>query len=323
VLLKVTGISGSGTVTLQNVADSFGNKITSTNIPFTVSTNMQWGVVGANELGGINAVVPVAANGFDLYSDGIAEWANYDEATFVYERVTGDFDKKLRVEYQDGSSQWARAGLVVRDVTNFGVDRNDQATNNMAGRYQKVHVNPVGPTLTGPGNPGNASWEGNRRLDTGGQTTSAGGSGTPIYPNAWCRLQRVGQTFTIYRSDDGVNWIRLGATTWGVDDASKTPMPDTVYVGPEFSPEDGNVTNPADQGTFLAQMRDYGNNVAVFNPPITIQPGPAGKVTITWSGGTLVSSPTAQGPYSPVTGATNPYVVTPGSTGATFYRVMQ
>ena len=47
--------------------------------------------------------------------------------TFVYEQVTGDFDKKLRVEYQDLSSQWARAGLIARDVTNFGgVDRATQ-----------------------------------------------------------------------------------------------------------------------------------------------------------------------------------------------------
>jgi hypothetical protein len=323
VLLKVIGLSGSGTVTVQNVTDAYGNKLISQTIPVSVSANMHWGVVGANELGYINAVVPVAANGFDVYSDGTAEWGNYDEATLVYEQVSGDFDKKLRVVYQDGSSQWARAGLVVRDVTNFGVDRNGQTTNNLAGRYQKCHVNPVGATLTGPDNLGNALWEGNRRLDTGGATSTAlaGVNSTPQYPNAWCRIQRTNQTFTIYRSDDGVNWVALGSTTWGVDDASKTPMPNTVYVGPEFSPENGNIAVP-DQGTFLAQIRDYGNYTAVFDPQLKIQAAP-GKATITWTTGTLVSSPGAQGPYTPVTGATSPYVVTPSSAGATFYRVMQ
>jgi hypothetical protein len=168
-------------------------------------------------------------------------------------------------------------------------------------------------------------WEGNRRLDTGGGMTPAltGVNSTPQYPNAWCRISRTNQTFTIYRSDDGVNWVTLGQTTWGVDDQTHTPMPNTVYVGPEFSPENGNITQAADKGTFLASFRDYGNFVASVNSPLTISTDVTGKVTITWSGGgTLVSSPTVSGNYSPVQGATSPFVVTP-SGGATFYRVKQ
>ena len=339
VLLKVTGLSGNaGVLTVNNITDTLGNKLASTNISFTVATNMQWGVVGANQLGGTNAVVPVDANGFDVYSDGVAEWSEYDETTFVYEKVTGDFDKKLRVEYQDGSSQWARAGLVARDVTNFGVDLATQAgsqpNNNTptypydgkAGRYQKIHVNPVGATLGGPGNPGNAAWEGNRRLDTGSGCTSAltGANSVPLYPNAWCRLHRVGQKFTIFRSDDGTNWVNLGSTTWGVDDTSKTPMPDTLYVGPEFSPENGNVAL-ANQGTFLAAFRDYGNYVstAAFDPQLKVGIDSTGKVTISWNSGTLVSSPNPQGPYNPVLNATSPLPVTPAPGATTFYRVKQ
>lgn len=332
VLLKVTGLSGSGTLTIQNVTDTFGNKITSISVPFTVDAKMGWGVVGANEFGGQNAVVPVAPNGFDIYSDGMTEWSDYDETTFVFEQVTGDFDKKLRVEYQDGSSTWARAGLIARDVTNFGVDRATQAGSSAtappydgkAGRYQKVHVNPVGAVLTGPGNLGNQSWEGNRRLDTGSQSSSAvtGANAIPQYPNAWCRLQRVGQKFSIYRSDDGVNWVNLGSTTWGVDDATKTPMPNTVYVGPEFSPENANITVVDDRGTFLAQIRDYGDYVGVFNPQLKIGTDATGKVTITWNGGTLLSSQTVDGTYTVVAGAVSPLVVTPAS-GTTFYRVKQ
>ncbi len=330
-LLKVTGLSGSGTLTIKNVADTFGNKITSTNVPFTVASSMKWGALGANELGGVNAVVPVAPNGFDVYSDGIGEWATYDEATFVYEQVTGDFDKKVRVEYQDGSSQWARAGLIVRDVTNFGVDRATQTGSaataapydGLAGRYQKVHGNPVGATLTGPGTGGNALWEGNRRLDTGSATTSAltGANAAPPYPNAWCRIQRVGQTFTIFRSSDGMNWVTLGATTWGVTDVTKTPMPATVYVGPEYSPENGNITQVADRGTFLARFRDYGDYVAIFAPQLKAVGDPSGKVTITWTTGTLVSASTVKGPYAPVTGATSPYSVTPSAGATMFYQV--
>ena len=324
VLLKVTGLSGNGTLTIKNVADVHGNAISSVSVPFTVDTKMKWGVVGANEFGGVNAVVATAPNGFDVYSDGMTEWANYDETTFVYEPVTGDFDKKLRVQYQDGSSTWARAGLIVREATNFGVDRATQSGGE-AGRYQKCHVNPVGPVLSGPGNPGNQAWEGNRRLDKGGNSDGpafTGANAIPQYPNAWCRIQRVGQKFTIYRSDDGVNWVALGATTWGVDDVAKSPMPATLYVGPEFTPENGNIAT-VDQGTFLAQFRDYGDYVAVFNPQLKIGTDSTGKVNVTWTTGTLVSAPTALGPYTPVAGAVSPFVVTPAQVGTTFYRVKQ
>jgi hypothetical protein len=320
-LLTVTGLSGSsGSLTIQNVKDVFNNAISSVTVPFTVNTKMKWGVVGGNELGGWNAAVPVGANAWDVYSDGMTEWANYDETTFVYESVTGDFDKKLRVQYQDNSSTWARAGLIVRDVLNIGVDRATQ-TGGIAGRYQKVHVNPVGPVLSGPGNLGNGVWEGNRRLATGGNCTTAltNANSTPLYPNAWCRIKRVGQTFTIFRSDDGKNWVTLGSTTWGVDDPSE--MPDTVYVGPEFSPENGNVTLPADQGTFLAQFRDYGDYSEVFDPQLKISHNAQGT-TITWASGTLVSSPTVKGTYTEVTGATSPYPVAPGSVNM-FYQVKQ
>jgi hypothetical protein len=333
-LLKVTGLTGtSGTLTIKNVKDAYGNVLTSASVPFTVDTKMQWGVVGANENGSWNAVVPVAANSFDIYSDGVGEWANYDEATFVYEQVTGDFDKKLRVEYQDGSSQWARAGLVVRDTLNFGMNRTTQAGtttvapyDGKAGRYQKCFVSPTGATLTGPGATGASDWELNRRLDTGGATTGAtsdGPNSIPQYPNGWCRIQRVGQTFNLFRSDDGITWVKMGHTTWGADDESKLPMPNTLYVGPEFSPENGNVAQVADRGTFLAQIRDYGNYVAVFSPQLKIAADSTGKVTLTWSAGTLMSSPTVQGTYSPVQNATSPFMVTPAGAATTFYRVKQ
>jgi hypothetical protein len=101
-------------------------------------------------------------------------------------------------------------------------------------------------------------------------------------------------------------------------------MPDTLYVGPEFSPETGNVTIATDRGTFLAQFRDYGNvTAATPSPTLSVQRAPTGNVTITWSAGTLLSSPTIQGTYTPVLNAVSPYVVTPSGAGTTFYRVRQ
>jgi hypothetical protein len=331
-MLTVTGFSGSGTVTVKNIADTFGNVLTSTNVPVTIATNLTWGVVGANQLGGWNAVVPVGPGDFDVYSDGIAEWGTYDETTFVYEQVTGDFDKKLRVEYQDGSSEWGRCGIIVRDVLNLGVDSSTQTGSGntappydgTAGRYQKCHVNPVGPCLTGPGTDGNALWEGNRRLDTGGASTTSltNVDAIPNYPNAWCRIQRQNQTFTIFRSADGTNWELLGQTVWGQDDQTKTPMPATVYVGPEFSPENGNITDAIDQGTFLGQFRDYGDYVAPNQPTLSFVYS-VGSLTLNFTG-ILQSSTNLAGPYVPVPGALSPsYNVNPtapGAAAAMFYR---
>jgi Immunoglobulin I-set domain len=334
-LLKVTGFSGSGTVTVKNVKDTYGNQITTTNIPVTVASNLTWGVVGANQLGGWNAAVPVGPGAFDVYSDGFAEWGTYDETTFIYEQVTGDFDKKLRVQYQDGSSEWARAGIIARDVLNLGVDQATQTGSGStappydgtAGRYQKCHVNPVGPCLTGPGAAANASWEGNRRLDTGGASSSCltNVNATPLYPNAWCRLQRRGQTFSIFRSADGVNWELLGQTVWGQDDQTHTTMPQLMYVGPEYSPENGNVTVVADQGTFLAQFRDYGDYSAITQPTLSVTRNANGTFTLNYTG-TLYSSATVKGTYAPVAGASNPFTVNPKATGAApaaFYRAEQ
>jgi hypothetical protein len=273
VVLNVTGLTAGSkyTLTVKNVADIYGNKITTATKEFTV-TKFTWGAVGGNEmaLGAAGSgVVTVGDNGFDLYSDGIGEWGTYDEATFVYEEVTGNFDKALRVEYQDLSSQWARAGLIARDVTNFGVDRAAQDAG-AAGRYQKIHVNPQGPTLTGPGTAGNNSYEGNRRLDTGSASTSSlnYNNTAPTYPNAWCRMVREGQTFSIYRSSDGQSWTLLGVANWALTSTGGN-MPDKMFVGPEYTPENGNVTDVASRGRFLAQIRDYGDTKALTSTDTT------------------------------------------------------
>ncbi len=332
VVLTVSGLTANAaySVTVKNVADPYGNKITSANLPGTWSS-MHWGVVGADELNLGNGVVAVAPNAFDVYSDGIAEWATYDETTFVYEQVAGDFDKEVRVEYVQPSSQWGRAGLIVRDVTDFGVNRAAQTGSaaaappydGLAGRYQKVHVNPV---TTAMGTPGNDAWEGNRRLDTGGACTTAlvSNNAAPMYPNAWCRIQRAGQKFTIYRSDDGVNWLEMGTTTWGADDQTLTPMPATVYVGPEYSPENGNIS-AGFQGMFGVKFRDYRNHGTLAPPTLAITKNSDGTFTLTYTG-TLLSSQTANGTYAPVSGASSPWQVNPKATGAKatqFYRAQQ
>jgi hypothetical protein len=212
--------------------------------------------------------------------------------------------------------------LIARAVTNFGVDRAAQEGGE-AGRYQKVHVNPVGPTLTGPGTNGNAAWEGNRRLLTGGATDSIPAGGTPEYPDPWVRMVREGQTITIYRANGGEDWIEMGATTWpddaGVDGEE---LPDTLFVGPEFAPENANITNEDDRGLWVGKFRDYG----VMRPEggeafVEIALNAEGNVVLTFEG-TLQSATTVTGPFEDVAGATSPYEVEP-TEGEAYFRARQ
>jgi regulation of enolase protein 1 (concanavalin A-like superfamily) len=60
------------------------------------------------------------------------------------------------------------------------------------------------------------------RSTTGGSTVFSG-TGATSYPNTWIRLKRVGNTFTAYRSADGINWTTYGTAT--------ITMTSTLYVG--------------------------------------------------------------------------------------------
>lgn len=46
------------------------------------------------------------------------------------------------------------------------------------------------------------------------------------------------------------------------------------------------------------------------------------QITVSWDGGTLESAPAVTGPWTPVSGATSPYI-TPATEAARFYRARQ
>src|SRR5206468_920517 len=187
VVLTVTGLAPDATasVTIQNVQDRATppNTIAATTINFKDS-GYAWAESGTPALPG--KVIAVGTNGFDIFSAGSAQWANYDEVVVVYKETTGDFDFKARIEFQDFSSHWARAGVMAREVLNVGENTAKQATN--ASRYASVHGNPnmdfnengPSPLIHGANN----GWESHVRLAPGAQTGSANATGgAPPYPN--------------------------------------------------------------------------------------------------------------------------------------------
>src|SRR5207245_5035614 len=128
----------------------------------------KWAESGTPALAG--KVISVGTNGFDIFSAGSAQWAAYDEVVIVYKETTGDFDLKARVEFQDFSSHWARAGVMAREALNVGENANTQKTT--ASRYADVHPNPAMDFNDGAASPGieagNNVWRAHLRRSNGG-----------------------------------------------------------------------------------------------------------------------------------------------------------
>src|SRR5439155_12087368 len=295
VVLTVTGLAAgaTATITLPAVTDTATppHTIPSTAITFTDS-GYAWAESGTPALAG--KVIAIGTNGFDIFSAGSGQWANYDEVVMVYKQVTGDFDLKARVEFQDFSSQWARAGVMARESLNEGENQAKQAGNwcatppvpGTASRYVDIHPNPVQCFNSGAATPiftaGNNAWESHVRNGTfignngGFQATDSANmtAGTPPYPNAWVRIQRVGDDFHTFHGSDGTNWdaaadrladefvdpatVTLDTSTTPCTGSGGTPLPmkPTLFLGPAFGPETVNIV-PAEgkNRLFLYQVR--------------------------------------------------------------------
>ncbi|MSU34735.1 MAG: hypothetical protein EXS36_06410 [Pedosphaera sp.] len=250
VVLTTTGLApgSSYTLTVTGISDVGGNVSGAVTTPFTVS-KMTWvDLARASDL--VQDVVATSDNGFNVVNGGAAFWGAHDDATFVYEEITGDFDKVARVEGQDASSNWARAGLTARE----SLDSQDE----LASRYQNVHANPYPKKFDGTDS--NQGFETNRRLETGGSTSSSNGDNGvnhPRYPNAWLRLRRSGDVIFMYRSHDGVTWTSMGRTDFNPEGSSALSA--KMFVGVVFGSENGNIADEALRKSWIARFRDYGD----------------------------------------------------------------
>jgi len=269
VVLTTSGLVGGDnvTVTVKNVKDVKGNAMTAAQSKsLTITKKMKWAAMGGDDYlegntAGMNInpdpalwpddAVAVGEADFFLISSGTANWNNYDEATFIYEEVTGDFDKVVRVEYQDPTSQWARIGLCATPSADEGVNR---AAVDGGAQMERRFMQRVNPAVQWNGSGGNNQFEADWRLTKGGNYGGTG-AGTPAYPNAWLRMKRAGQVFTAFYSNDGVNWTQYGTATF-----TEEPMPDKLLVGPYYSPEfNNNGTGEGVGHSSVAKVRSYGD----------------------------------------------------------------
>jgi len=251
IILNTTGLSsgGSYTLTVSGLKDIKGNTSSSVATPFSVSKLTWADLARPSEF---QQDVVATKDGFNVLNGGAAFWGTDDDATFVYEEVTGDFDKVARIEGQDASSNWARAGLTAR----VSLD----AHGDTASRYQNVHANPYPKKYDGTDS--NQGFETNRRTVVGGATSSSNGdngANHPAYPNAWVRLIRTGDVMRMYRSNDGITWFSLGRTDFNPADGSGEALPAKMLVGLVFGSENGNISPDSSKSTWNAQFRNYGD----------------------------------------------------------------
>jgi regulation of enolase protein 1 (concanavalin A-like superfamily) len=188
-------------------------------------------------------VLSTGGTGPGISARGTDIGGRVDSFAFAWQSVVGDFDFRTRVESLDFADIWTKAGLMARETLS-----NDS-------RFAAALVS---PTLAG------AFFE--QRTNTG-SIASSGGSYPASFPSAWLRLQRAGNLFSGFASQDGDNWLPLGSISMALSNR--------IYFG--FA-----VTSHNTNQTTTAQFRDLapvsGGTIGLV-PPRTEPLGPSSRRT--------------------------------------------
>ena len=145
------------------------------------------GAVGATGTAtGTESLLTLSGAGADV-------WGTADALRFAYLRMIGDGSVVARVASVDALNAWTKAGVMLRE--------------SLAANSRHAFM------LVSPGK--GLAFQ--RRVATAGDSTNTpGGSGTAP---GWVRLTRTGNTFSAYRSADGVTWTLVGTDTIAMDAA--------------------------------------------------------------------------------------------------------
>ncbi|HVU23024.1 MAG TPA: putative glycoside hydrolase [Opitutus sp.] len=131
---------------------------------------------------------------FTVNGAGAETYGTSDEFHYVSRPFTGDCTITARIATEQNTSQWAKVGLMLREST---------AAN---AAYSFVFLTPDQTSGTDRG----ILFE--SRASTGASSTQTSNLPGYIAPY-WLRLSRSGDTFTAFRSSDGVVWTTVGTQT--------------------------------------------------------------------------------------------------------------
>ena len=273
-LVPASPVSGSFTVTASGVSSVSGDVISSPNDTATgVAAGLSPIDIDPQSIGMNLAISTIpgysysfAPGQFTIIAAGHDIFGAFDGFRFTYKQITGDFDIKVRVPYQD----------VIR-------------TPNKAGFDVRVSLDPAAPNVgafVDPMLPGRNFFEAGVRPTYNAPTTSWGATPVAFYPNCWLRLRRVGNTFMYYNSTNGVNWAHQGQT-------SPVPaFPPTLYFGLAAN---CNVGVNTLQQLNTAQFDNYGDFAGYPGATIAISSGPSNITVAAGSAATFTNLATVTG----------------------------
>jgi hypothetical protein len=167
----------------------------------TWASPVNWTTNGATALrlwvqGRPVGMLQTSSNSFDMSSAGSDIYQGTDQFRFVYKQLTGDGSITARVDYQQPTSQYAKAGVMIRVGTQVGAQQAYMATL------------PGTPNTTTT--PTQVEW-GFR--NPAGDTTARSLAVTPTPMAPWVRITRAGDVITGAYSVDGVTWVSTNITT--------------------------------------------------------------------------------------------------------------
>ena len=284
-------------VTVKNVADLSGNKITEATA--TATADFALSVTGKPFTPGYAEAM--GGDGFFINNQGLVNWGDYDEDTFVYKTFTGDFDIRMRVLDQSYTTQWARAGLEIRTALDNGkaaphsaymeihhcpmkmMDWDDnlggytEPYDNIHGLEQDDYRYAVESNARLANNGGTGGYGNTRSIIVDGVRTSLG----DFYLNdgeAWLRIGRVGKVINAYygiKSGGEISWTRINSQTLN-------DLGTVAYAGPHYGIEGNNfgatagLTNEFKNPTtyFFMSAANYEEG---YLEPVALQRSPVSK----------------------------------------------
>ena len=229
-----------------------------------------------------NAVFTLAGSGADI-------WGAADAFRFVYVPVTNDCTITARVASMQNIDPWSKAGVMIRESLNA----------NAANAFIAVT----------PGN--GVTFQYRPTTGTNSNYNNVAGLTSPY----WVKLARAGNTFTGYRSPNGVIWTQLGSTNFS--------MASTAFVG---------LAVAAHNNSSLC-MAAFDNVVAPGWPTSIPPPAPAnvaatagnGQAVLSWTASSTATSYNVKrsitngGPYDVVSNVTATNCTDAGLTNGTSY----
>ncbi len=252
------------TLTVSSAEDAWGNAMPTATATIAQQAQLVDADVGTRSAHDPSVPGVLWMNGpgsYTIQCEGSDIWNNADGFNFAYQQVSGDFDVVVRVKDAAHTSDWSKAGLMVRE------------TLDAASRNWNIVCDPDSSDgIAAPDGSGTGAneIECNCRNTTAGASTSwqvVSNGMAPAYPNAWVRLQRTGASLAAYYSTDGANWVQHGwddPTTVG----DMAALPATVYIGicQTAHNNDPTPTPPFNKLAFLDTV-DYASFNAAYAPP--------------------------------------------------------